>query len=188
MVLSVLRRLEHRDGVPALQEVQTKPIREMQMNEAKVIKALVDWSPHGLCDGMLVRRNGEQSKTEACAVGALALGFLYSPEGDKFVGKAETDLANFVERYLDQQEELPAGIFRGEDENEEIIPGSDIVDAMSDFYEMDSSAIDDIMAYNDNCIEGKDHGDALPPGVRDTIKNLRQKFQLWQLGRNEGEL
>lgn len=142
-----------------------------KMNTKRVITALKNWSPKGLCGGTLVQKNGDPAKTEACSVGCLALDFATSKEGKKFFKKVRRSQKNFIKNYLYNESTL-----------DDDLP---FVQAMNEHYGVDNSLMDSIMSYNDNCIDN--NGEAkvnycgnnqtlIPPSVRKTIYSLRKKF------------
>lgn len=133
-----------------------------------IAKALKLWSPKGLCEGTLVLENGTKAKTQACAIGCLALEFAYSKEGTAFFKREDLNRKEYLKNAL----------------HGNTFVGGAFAEAMRDYYNIDSRVEGAIMGYNDACID--DNGKAthseykkLPATLRKTIYGLRQKFEKW---------
>jgi hypothetical protein len=139
------------------------------MNTKKIIKALERWSPHGLCSGVLVEKNGVRSQTQACAVGCLALEFLHSKPGKRWLGKRDRSM--FVRSNLYNNCGMDGATEK----------------AIIKYYELDADRIADIINLND-CVSETDSAETnarrvknsdLPQPLARTILRLRKRYDKW---------
>ena len=133
-----------------------------------IAKALKLWSPKGLCDGTLVLENGTKEKTQACAIGCLALEFAYSKEGTAFFKREDLNRKTYLKNALYGKAFM----------------SGDFATAMRDYYNINRTVENAIMGYNDACIYDKGKATSaeykkLPAKLRETIYGLRQKFEKW---------
>jgi hypothetical protein len=145
-----------------------KMSKNIEMKTERVIKALKDWSPRGLCGGTLVQKNGEKANTEACAIGCLTMEFATSRRGREFFQKTGKNRKNFLHKHIYGNGTVPNGKFR---------------QAMQKYFGIDQNLESAMMSYNDSCVEadgGTDEDpdmDAVPTQVRKTIYSLRKRYE-----------
>lgn len=156
-------------------------MNEPKMNTKRVVAALKNWSPNGLCTGQLVLANGEKSKTEACAIGCLTLEFAFSKEGEKLFKKHDRSRHYFIKNRLYGNAGLDKDHF--------------ITKGMREYFGLTTEAESEIMCYNDVCDGTKDtkpgtllrYNNCVPISVQKTIYSLRKKYDKFDDKREANE-
>lgn len=162
-----------------------KPARITPASAKKITAALERWSPHGLCDGTLVEKNGNPKKTEACAVGCLALEFL-ARDGK---GRDKVFLELLNDGTFDERPRL------AKDRTATIVkelligsgtPPNEMVEPICRFFGISDAQLGEIMDYNDGCTLDAFAGEefpTIPKALGATITLLRQKYEKRQAKR-----
>lgn len=144
-----------------------------KINETRINRALKNWSPNGLCGGALVQKNGDPKKTEACAVGCMALEFIHSKPGKRYFVEKKIDTKKFVERYLYDEATIGNEAFNV---------------AMRSYYGISPEVEGEVMSFNDRCLQNGKEADnrfsMVPLTVRRTVRSLRKKFEKFEKKRD----
>lgn len=144
------------------------------MNIQRIVAALNNWSPQGLCDGVLLSTGEAKTNTEACATGCLALEFLFSKDGEDYLKQFHIPFEEFVTEYMLQQEDflsVDAMIAEAWDGHSS---ARNFEGAVHRYFDVNADNVAHIMEFNDN--HAKVTGEALPPEVRTTIAKLRDLY------------
>lgn len=127
----------------------------------EVVAALYDWSPKGLCAGMVLSSNGNKAKTVGCYVGALAMAAAER-------SNSPDDLKRVVERSLGvgQPSEFVLGLIEAEF-GPQVLRDVPLGIQYNDYVRTDLKFNPYFMAY-----------DGLPEVVRLAIWDLRRRYEL----------
>jgi hypothetical protein len=144
--------------------------KKSAVKKERIIRALKNWSPKGLCAGTLVQKNGDPKKTEACAIGCLSLDFVTSAAGKKWCRSQRRSMKSFIGSVLYEKSTL----------NEMDDEDSAFLGAMRKYYGIDGALEFAMMSFNDGCVDRKGRPNAehkvVPASIRRTIYSLRKKF------------
>lgn len=142
------------------------------MKTAKVIDALENWSPKGLCDNVLVSHKGNKTFI-GCVIGCMIVEFLTTPEGKKYLkedGRSKT-------KYIHDKLYLNTVIDR------------DLKNLFCNYFDITDREADAIVYYNDHIltiafnINGplapifKRCEQLIPRNLRELLTQLRWKYE-----------
>jgi hypothetical protein len=156
-----------------------KQVKPTKPNAERIIKALEEWSPNGLCTGTMIARNGRKENTIGCTVGALMLGL-----PDRVLPFPLKDLGP-----ESKTNAIKHGVFYYKTATAtKVHDGTDgQTTAFEKYYGLSEEDTSNLIKYNDVC-DGQgykqDLKDSLPetaPGiprkVLQTISRLRQRYE-----------
>jgi len=144
------------------------------MKTGKIIEAIEKWSPKGLCADSFVLKNGDKRRTEACSMGCLLLETLYYTEAG----------VSLRQKY-EVKKRIPHNVL------EDIINNNQLTDAAYETFGLDEGYAEDIIRYNDTCLESTeekllhssdkrsaidDAEERLPRALKRCIKRLRKQY------------
>jgi hypothetical protein len=163
-------------------------------SERRIVDALERYSPFGLCDGVLIRANGERSKTVGCAVGCLIAAYhednvSEAARWDEWVrgwaegtyGEAKRTVKNLVGWLLYNSQSQATGVIRSDAGRNVSLNAQ-----LACHYGVTEGQINAIMSFNDGVSVNTLVGNT-ECGAFEAMAENRQTYAIKNFGRRIGE-